>query len=640
MHFPLLPIILILALCLFAGIFGDLIWGNGAGITGDHERDTDPIQLSFSPGEISDRINTSIRETRQGLDEISVSTDLNRTVQNTLIRFEDLITTFDDQTRVFTLISTEFPDPAIASEAGHARYLRDSFLNEVYLRPELADALARVHPDNDTDRMLQSRILNKFRYASLSPSLQKNLTRLGENLSVFESEYLMNQQNGSASANLALLPHIISARQEIVSLLGYPSFADYQIAESGLKANRSDIETFLLNRSVPLSLASHKEAAQLLTVKKQTVPQATHIYDYEIAPLRAHLTGGSGTMNASDFVSLFPVEQVIERAHGILSGLLGIQIREVPSSHTDVSGIHRYQISVLNTTKIHAWFYLWFRDDEKGGTSGRTYLLKAGHWKDGVWIPPVSFVIIPVSPSGSLGVQYFTPGDLQVLFHEYGHLFRQSLVTGRYATLSEQDPSGYTEVPSLLFERIIRDPQVLHMLAGSGLSPLSSQSWEQVRDQIVTTRGEEAEYGPGYIRMYQILLSLIDLSLSSANPDPDFLSLFNDQYFRYTGYTAVGSGSSLLLNPAFFLSDNAGTYWHYVLDDAYAEELFTRLSRDGVLNQSTGITLRKEYFEPAGSADPALLMQNFLGRELSISLPDKTSPFTFESQVTVISRVH
>ncbi len=613
---PLRITLILLILCILAGSFGGPAWKGGEGFNGYRDTDLNPMGIPISPGAISLQINQSIAQTRQGLDEFSAIPDTLRTTENTLIRFEHLMNAFDDHTRVLTFLSYEYPDPIIAAEAEEARFFRDSFLNDLYLDPAIADTISKVHPDTVLDQRLQSRILEMFQYAHLSPSEKRNLTLLGEDLSHLESAYLQNQRTNQASANLMLMPQILSLRQQIVSILGYSSFASYQIATSGIPVQQSELEAFLLNRSMVLRHASHTEAVDLLREKQKNDPIATQVFDYEIAPLHARLKNQSVQEPRQLIASYFPIESVLPRIHNTLSDILGIRILEVPGPCTKIPDIHLYRMINSSSSDTLAWFYLWLlTDPDSGSTSGRSYLLRAGRWENGSWISPVSFLIIPLQSDNQMGKKNFSLDELQILFHEYGHLMRQSLVTSPYRTLSVSDPSGFTEVPSLFFERLLFTPEMLDRLAGfdSGYSPKTADpNWIRLRDHSLNARGEEESYGSGYIRVYQVLLASMDLALHGTNTSisRSFLPVWNDQYQNFTGYASSGSGSSLLLNPSFFLG-NEGTYWHYILDDAYAGYLFERFQKEGILNRSTGIAFKKDLLEPAGTQDPIVLMHAF-----------------------------
>jgi Zn-dependent oligopeptidase len=603
-------ILLLLVICSFS--FWALI--DGSFISDILSPDpVDPIKLTYNPGEIPSAINQSIAEATRDLDALATVPDSSRTFQNTGIRLDNILTTFDDQTLKYSLIGDIYSDLVVAQEARQASYLRDEFLNRVYLRKDLAHALKMVTPNPGINTTLKDRLVNDFNLSSLPDPVHEEITRLGQNLSEPVSAYIANQHGSNASMNLPLITPITSIRQQIVTLLGYQSFADYQITESGMSVNQTEMLDYLYQTSESFRQASHEEAAVLLREKQKNDSGAVVVYDYEIPLLRARISSQANTPNGTEISTFFPAEHVIERMNALMSEIFGISITPVSSSHF-IPGMLLFRITNDDSPDIRAWFYVWIQEEEGiHSISGRTYFLRAGHESNGSWIPPVSAMILSVPTGKNSSQTYLSPVDLQVLFHEYGHLLRHSLATARYGTLSSgtRDPGGYSELFSLFLEKFLWTPDVLDWMAGSSGTGYILPS--KLRDQVIADHGEEAGWGTGYIRMYPYFLSLLDLEIHEGNESTDFFSMYSQIYENSTGYSAASGVSSLLLNPAFFISDNAGTYWHYVLDDIYAEDLFSRFEKEGVMNQSTGITFRKELFEPAGSTNFPLLMQNFLG---------------------------
>lgn len=614
---PLLISLFVIVLILGIITLESTIWNDEKnGLIRITNSSKEPLPLIYTPGEIPSQINASIETTRQHLDELASMPDSARTVENTLVRFESIMALFDDQTLRYTFIGSEYQVPEVAREAQYAAHLRDVFLNDVYLRFDLAHALSIVSPESANDIVLQKKLADLFHLSTLPLPIQKNITAMGQNLSEIGSAYQQNQRDGNASSNLVLMPQIIAMRQQIVSLLGYRSFADYQIVQSGISSDQGDVERYLLNQSKLVSQKSHEEAMELLQTKKERDPKATGVYDYEIPGLRSHLSSTINQTISSDISSYFPVEPVITRTNALLSRILGISITGVPIQSGFGQGMHLFQISMGTSSKIQAWFYLWIKPESGSESlSGRTYYLRAGHELNGVWIPPVTVLILSV-PTGKNGGQILLdPVDLQILFHEYGHVLRHSLATNRYEFLSSgtYDDSWYSELYSLFLEKFLWTPEVLDQISGKP-GPNPDPLPEVLRDHLVADHGEEITYGPGYIGVYPMFLSLLDLQIHGGTGSPDFISSYDYWYENLTGFQSTNS-ASLLLNPAFFISDNAGTYWHYVLDETYATDLFSRFNQEGVLNQSTGISCRRDLFEPAGSTDPCILMSNFLGRK-------------------------
>lgn len=569
----------------------------------------DPLHLYYLPGDIPVEINQTITETTRNLDDLTAIPASSRTFTNTDVRLDSILADFDEKTLKYLLISDISSDPAVKEEAESASYQRDEFLNSVYLREDIAHALSLVTPDQKEDRELHNRLTDDFRLASLPPDVKNEMSILGRNLSERCSVYYAHQQDGNASLNLPLIPDIVSLRQQITALIGYNSFVDYQIALSGVPVDKTKLLSYLTNTSVPYRQVSHKEAAELLSEKKKKDPGATAVYDYEIRLLRSkNQMNGSATICSTQV----PADIVVSRLNDLVADLFGISITPVPSSVP--SGIHLYRITDPESLHTQAWFYLWIKTDPgAGSTTGKTYYLRAGHESDGRWVPPVSALIISVPERQNVDQIPLSSVDIQVLFHEYGHLLRHSLATGRYATLSSgaRDPGGYSEIFSLFFEKILWTPEVLDRLFADINTP-EGQSLS-IREQILTCHGEDSGWGPGYIGVYPYFLSLLDLEIHSENTTPDFLNQYNSLYENMTGYRAGTGPSSLILNPAFFVSDNAGIYWHYVFDETYASKIFSKFQSEGVLNQSNGIILRKQLFEPAGTGNLSSLITDYLG---------------------------
>ncbi|MDD1727777.1 MAG: M3 family metallopeptidase [Methanospirillum sp.] len=615
---PLLIAILLIGACLVAGSWVSVWWDegryseSGLGSTLDQG---EPVKLVYPPGEISRELNRTIAQTFHDLEDLVAIPDSDRTSQNTIVRLEEILTLFDDQTLKYSLIGAESPDILISAEAGSASYQRDEFLNSVYLRRDISHALRNVTAGSETEQVLKHHLEDAFSYSELPEPVREELTALGQNLSTIGNEYRKNQRDGNLSQNLALIPRIVNVRQQMATLLGYRSFADYQLHESGVPFDMAELRCYLDNKSRVTSNESHQEAAELLQVKQRTDPGATVVYDYEIPVLRSRLVSSVNQTNGSAGASRLPAEEVVSEVNDLVSRIFGVSITQVSHSPGFAPGMNLYRITTPESHDTRAWYYLWIREDDRvGSTSGRTYYLRAGHESGGSWIPSVSALIVSVPPGRNRNQVLLSPVDLQVLFHEYGHLLRHSLATSRYATLSSgaRDPTGYSEVFSLFFEKFLLNPEGLDLLSETkGEGVLNPDS--DVSDLMRTGLDEEAVWGSGYIRVYPFFLSLLDLDLHSGNKTLDFISLHDQLYENLTGYRSSSGASSLLANPAFFISDNAGTYWHYVLDEEYAGVLFSRFTDEGAFNMSAGIACRKDLFEPAGSVDPIVLMKQYPG---------------------------
>ena len=56
-------------------------------------------------------------------------------------------------------------------------------------------------------------------------------------------------------------------------------------------------------------------------------------------------------------------------------------------------------------------------------------------------------------------------------------------------------------------------------------------------------------------------------------------------------------------------------YYSYLWSEVFAADMFTRFSREGVMNPVAGRAYRDEILAPGGSEEPMVLLKRFLGRE-------------------------
>ncbi len=572
-----------------------------------HSESRSPPLLSLSlTGDPASIVNASIMDLQEEIEEIAAIPNSDRTFENTILRFDRAMNRFEDQTAVLRFLQGINPDHPMSENLTRSLLLRDRYINDLYLNPDTAHALSVPDTPGAPESRLKAAILDDFAFALVDEEKKEMITRLGTELAGYEQQYLSQASAGMAGSNLALVSTITDLRNQVVSLLGYSSFAEYQVRQSGIRTSLPDLELVLDRIAAPLKEVSHREAAALLRIRQQDSPGATGIADYEVASLRIRAMPPGRDINHLSRDDSLPASSVIPAVHGIVSEVFDIAITEVQSVSPGFPGLSLYQISDPRTGSPKAFFYLLVHPSEnQTRASGMTYYLRAGRCPGPCHLPAVSAVVVTIPSHMQDEEVLIGPESLEVIFHEYGHMLRHSLSICPYGRLSSgaRDPVGYNEVISHFLERFASSPDVLERIYGPG------------KDEEQMVSPDHFDQGVIDPLLYDLLLSDLDLTLHAGKDIPDFSSLYNERYENFTGFQGTGGGADLLVSPSFFVSGNAGVYWHYVVDDLLAAELFSRLSEGGVLNQSMGQAFRREVLEPAGSDDPYVLYGRFLGQE-------------------------
>lgn len=573
----------------------------GSGMLCGYGEEVGPVSLEYRHGEIPERVNRSLIAAETSLDEIAAIPDDQRTFGNTLARYDDLLSRFDAETAVFSLLSEVSLDPVIGGEARDAAGLRASFLQNLYLRQDIAAALAIPRPPDAAGVRLKESVSRDFQWAFLEPETRNRITDTATLLSAREAEYRMAAANGSALASLQILGDILALRQEVAAGLGYPSYAALQASLSGFPANVSGIREILSTSSASASRSSRQEAAALQEKGRGEDPAATTV-----------LTGGAPGISLScpDIPCSSSLDEAAAATNRYLSSLLGIRITCVSSGGAPGPVYSLFLIREHGSRAPLAWFFLIQRQSPAGsGISGETWYLRPGRTINGHHTPAVSAIVITTPSTGPGQGSPMTREDLAILFHEYGHMLRHSLSLNPYGILSggSREETGYNEVFSTFFERLSREPGVISLLCTGAESRYDGNASLSSCTDI--DRRERDRF------LYDVTLSLLDLSLhegaSGEGISPDFSRQYTLVYTNLTGYTDPSGGAPLLTSPGFLGSGNAGIYWHYVIGQIHAGSLLSRFRADGLLNQSSGIAFRQEVLARSGLQDPGQLIPSF-----------------------------
>lgn len=222
---------------------------------------------------------------------------------------------------------------------------------------------------------------------------------------------------------------------------------------------------------------------------------------------------------------------------------------------------------------------------------------------------PLSALVVNFSPPEGGKVAHLSFEEVDTLFHEFGHIMHQSLTTARYASESGTNVSvDFVEAPSQMLENWIYQPQVLALVSEDPQNPNQPMPTDLAK-RLAAARTFDA--GIRYTR--QIFLATYDQTLhtSGATVDPDAV----DHALRpeITGYPA-DADEHLGANFGHLMGGYDAGYYGYLWSEVFADDMFSRFEKEGVLNPATGKSYRDIILANGREQDPMVLLTRFLGR--------------------------
>jgi thimet oligopeptidase len=203
-------------------------------------------------------------------------------------------------------------------------------------------------------------------------------------------------------------------------------------------------------------------------------------------------------------------------------------------------------------------------------------------------------------------------GDVVTFLHEYGHLLH-GIFGGqnqRWAGLSGvSNEWDFVEAPSQMLENWVYDYDTLKGFA-------VDSSGKPIPRELVEQMNKARYFSIGMDDMRQLGLSNISLQYY-LKPAPANLG---DAARAFDGkYELIPLPADSQMQDAFsHLSGYAAAYYTYRWSIVIADDMFTEFQKNGLRDAATAARYRKLVLAPGGSKPSAELVQEFLGRPISL----------------------
>ena len=261
--------------------------------------------------------------------------------------------------------------------------------------------------------------------------------------------------------NKAVLQRLLVTRYEIARLLGYPHWADFDMA-SRMTKDSAAVSTFIDQIAATSEGRARVEYQTLLERKRRDDPSATAVEDWEEPFYKSLIQREQYDVDQQLVRQYFPSNRVIPGILNVLTRLYGVTFKRVNDMPVWHPSVQVYELVENGVTIGRCYLDLYPREN-KAGTGANHRGVRTASARQ----TPES-VITAALPGGVEG----DPGlmshdDVRTLFHEFGHLVQfisasRSRWRGLNGFPAETDAN---EVTSMLAEEWINDGRTLQTFA-------------------------------------------------------------------------------------------------------------------------------------------------------------------------------
>lgn len=412
--------------------------------------------------------------------------------------------------------------------------------------------------------------------------------------------------------NVEVLKQIVQKRTTLAQLLGYDSYAAYNLDDLMAK-NTATVNPFLQEVKKKATIVAQKNFDLL----KKHLPENIQLQDSKLDPWDfAYATDQIQkklyNIDSELVAEYFPAESTLEGLLKIYEEFFGLKL-EITSInglwHPDVKLVHVYKNK--DEKKEFLGYLLLDLHPRPNKYSHACNLTVAQGYinAQGVHIPAVTIVIANFPEKTLTKPSLLSLSYVRTFFHEFGHAIH-ALIGGKTTipTLSgTATKRDFVELPSQMLEEWLWDKNILKMVSKH------YKTSEPLPEELIDTLIKNKNSMKGIGILQQVFYAMYSLSLFGSHSNNDLQQLnkrlkeellpffnFHDDHF----YTAFGH-----------LTGYGAAYYSYLWSSVYALDLFNFIKTYGLLNPEIGSKYQQAVLEKGGTQNPEKMLEDFLGRK-------------------------
>ncbi|KAF8687407.1 hypothetical protein HU200_043097 [Digitaria exilis] len=578
--------------------------------------------------EEADKASMRIYEHLQGL-------NTNTTLYNAILKAESesaLLT--EEAQRAATMLRTDFEKGGIHLPKDKLEYVNQlnleiaqlgrKFNENVMNKPGFVD----VYPASRIPRNLQLNFKSVYRFSTGSVQKQNNLMNTAKqkglrivtdsgNVSsalrwipdeeVRKQVYIVG--NSEPRENIGVLNELIRARDELAKAMGCKSYADFAIRPN-MAASSDVVMSFLEDLSNIVRHKADEEYKIIQNFKRRACDEKSADLepwdaDYFIGMMKSSVHN----LDASVIAKYFPLSQCLKGLNVLVESLFGATFHQIPmrdgeSWHPDV-----IKLSLHHPDEGDLGFMYLDLYSRKGKYPGCAHFAVRGgrRLSDLNYQLPIIALVCNFSSSSGITPR-LSHGDVETLFHEFGHALHSLLSGTEYQHFSGTRVAlDVAETPSNLFECYAWDYRVLKTFARD------ETTGDPIPENLVKALNASLNMFPAMELQRQIFYSIMDLTLfgEQASEPMDTISTVADLKRKHTSWK-YAEGTHWHTRFTHLINYGAG-YYTYLYARCFASTIWQEVCQEDPLSRNTGSAIRNKFLRYGGSKDPSSLLKDFAG---------------------------
>lgn len=420
--------------------------------------------------------------------------------------------------------------------------------------------------------------------------------------------YIMRGDNDNERDNKNISAQISNLRVRKAKILGFKSHADLVLSTRMAKSSERVYDLLDKVWWPALELAKKEVSDMQAIVDAEGGNFKIEAWDwwYYSEKVRADKYAFEDSQ-IRPYFSRKNVQDAIFYVANQLYGITFTEITDIPKPHPDAFAFEVKEADGTHLGVLYQDFYP--RASKNGGAwcgSYRSYKVV-----DGKPVAPViTMVTNATAPVGDMPA-LFSIDNVTTVFHEFGHALDGLFSNVRYQTTFRA--RDFTELPSQIMEHWAMHPDVLKVYAKH------YQTGETIPDELIEKIQKASLFNQGFITVEFVAAALIDMEYHSITEEQDIdVRAFEKEFFAKRKLIPEIAPRYRTTYFSHIIGGYSAGYYSYLWSGVLDNDAFEAFVENGLYDQKTAQSFRKNILEPNGLMDPLEMYINFRGREAVI----------------------
>ena len=420
--------------------------------------------------------------------------------------------------------------------------------------------------------------------------------------------YSSRGNNGNDNDNNAIVLEILKLRSEMARLLGYPSFAAFQLSNK-MAGDPVTVDNFLQ----PIMDAAMAKAKEEMRDMKAIAGHDIEPWDYSYYAEKVRAQ--KFALDESQTKPYFQADSVLKGVFAAAEKVYGIKIEEAPDVEVYNPAASAYKLTDADGSLIGIFYKDYYvRPTKRGGAWMNNFREQCGDVRPII----VNVCNFPAPGEDPTDAQpsLLTIDNVQTAFHEFGHALHGFLSKCNYNSVSGTSVTrDFVELFSQFNENWAFVPEILDVYAKD------YRTGEPIPAELVAKIQKSLKFNQGFTTGELCAASILDMKWHELTADqlaafngPDDIRAFEAKVCKEMGLVdeIIPRYRTTYFNHIFNSGYSAG-YYSYLWSEVLAVDAWEKFQADGVFNKATADSFRKTFLEKGGSEEPMTLYLQFRG---------------------------